>query len=204
MKMMTDEVKQDVGYVNSLVEAIIFASPEPVDAVGICEHIPKLSVESVAKIVEQLNSEYAANNRSFKIIEGAGGYRFTTLPEFGPVVKKLVMGGARVRLSRAGLETVSLIAYRQPISRAEMEVIRGVDVSGVLKMLLDRRLVRVQGRSSKSGRALLYETTDEFLRHFGLNSLDELPAPDETLLNGSGEVSPLPSENLNLTIKLDA
>jgi len=185
---------------SSLIEAIIFAAPEPVDAKAIAHLAPTMTLETIPAIVEKLNEDYAATDRSFRIIEGAGGYRFATLPEYGPVVRKLVMGGGRVRLSRAGLETVSLIAYRQPISRAEIEEIRGVDVSGVLKLLLDRRLIRIQGRSAKPGRALLYETTDDFLRHFGLYSLQDLPAPDEELLEKDGETGEDP---LSLKIHLD-
>lgn len=126
-------------------------------------------------MVEELNRVYEKNHHSFRIISGAGGYRFATLPEFGPWVKRLVMGSGRIRLSRASLETISVIAYRQPISRAEIEAIRGVDVSGVLRLLLDRRLIGIQGKSPGAGRALLYVTTQEFLRHLGLNSLEDLP-----------------------------
>jgi len=162
-----------------LVEALIFASPEPIDSMGISELISDLSNEDIPDVVEFLNKEYENQDRAFRIIDGAGGYRYSTLPEYSPWVKKLVVGAGRVRLSRAALETVSLIAYRQPISRSEVEAIRGVDVGGVLRMLGERKLIEISGRSSKPGKARLYVTTSKFLRHFGLNTLDDLPKPSE-------------------------
>lgn len=165
--------------VSRLVEALVFASPEPIEDNELARHIQGLSPDSVPGIINSLNQEYEAEKRAFRIIKGAGGYRFTTQPEFGEWVKKLVVGSGRIRLSRAALETVSMIAYRQPVSRVDIEAVRGVDVSGILRMLLERRLIRIVERSRGAGRALLYGTTPEFLRHFGLNSIDELPIPEE-------------------------
>jgi len=164
-----------------LIEALIFAAPEPVDDKELSDLIQGLESIDVPEAVEFLNREYENRNRAFRIISGAGGYRFATLPEFGPWVKKLIVGSGRLRLSRAALETVSLIAYRQPITRTDIEAIRGVDVSGVLRMLVDRKLIKIHCRSSKPGRALLYETTAEFLRHFGLKTLEDLPSPKELI-----------------------
>ncbi len=163
------------------MEALIFAAPEPIDAKGLSKAFESVSEEEVADYVKQLNYEYENQDHAFRIIHGAGGYRYATLPEYGRWVKRFVYGSGRIRLSRAALETVSLIAYRQPISRADIEAIRGVDVAGILRMLIERKLIQIKGRSSEHGRALLYVTTDEFLRHFGLNSLDDLPSPHELL-----------------------
>jgi len=162
-----------------LVEALIFASPEPINSQGISELISDITQVEIPGIVDMLNREYETQDRAFRIIDGAGGFRYTTLPEYSPWVKQLVVGAGRVRLSRAALESVSLIAYRQPITRSEVEAIRGVDVGGVLRMLSERKLIKVSGRSSKPGRARLYVTTAKFLHHFGLNSLDDLPKPSE-------------------------
>ncbi len=162
-----------------LVEALIFAAPEPVDDERLVQLIGTAPAEAVSAAVDALNGEYEREDRSFRIVRGAGGYRFVTLPEYSRWVRRLVVGSGRVRLSRAALETVSLIAYRQPVSRADIEAVRGVDVSGILHMLLERKLVRIVARSQSPGRPLLYGTTPEFLRYFGLNSLDELPRPGE-------------------------
>ncbi len=164
-----------------LVEALVFASPEPIEDIELAKYIPGLNPEYVPEIIASLNQEYDNESRAFRIIKGAGGYRFATQPEYGEWVKKLVVGSGRLRLSRAALETVSLIAYRQPISRIDIEAVRGVDVSGILKMLIERRLIKILERSKGAGRALLYGTTPEFLRHFGLNSIDELPRPEELI-----------------------
>ena len=167
------------SHFTNLVEALIFAAPEPIDEQSISQIIGCVNDGSIREAVERLNSEYERGGHAFRIISGAGGYRFATQPEYSPWVKRLVIGSGRVRLSRAALETVSLIAYRQPISRAEIETIRGVDVSGVLKLLLERRLVNVVGRGKGVGRPLLYSTTPEFLRHFGIDSLEDLPEFEE-------------------------
>jgi len=162
-----------------LVEALIFAAPEPVDEERLAEIITGVSREKVLSLIAELNRQYEATGRAFTIISGGGGFRFATLGEFSRYVRKLVVGLGRLRLSKAPLETVSLIAYRQPVSRSEIEAVRGVDVGGVLRLLLERRLIRVEGRGSGPGRPLLYGTTADFLCHFGLDSLDDLPKPDE-------------------------
>lgn len=162
-----------------MVEALIFAAPEPVDADRISQLIPDLTGGDVIRVVDSLNEIYDRTGRAFRIIRGGGGWRFATRSEFSPWVKRLAAGLARMRLTRPGLETLSLIAYRQPVTRAAVEAVRGVDVSGVLKLLLERKLIRVTGREPGSGRALLYGTTSEFLRYFGIDSLDDLPRPGE-------------------------
>lgn len=161
-----------------LVEALIFAAPEPLDAEAISRILEGVAPEDVTRFVAEINAEYELGGRPFFILDGAGGWRFASRPEYAAWVKR-VAGTGRLRLSRAALETVSLIAFRQPITRSEIEAIRGVDVGGVLKMLLERRLITVCGRAPGPGRSLQYATTDDFLRYFGLKSLDELPRPEE-------------------------
>ncbi|MBM3325603.1 MAG: SMC-Scp complex subunit ScpB [Calditrichaeota bacterium] len=162
-----------------IIEALIFAAPEPVNEERLAEIIGQTSSSEVSAAIDRLDAEYASQGRAFHIIRGGGGFRFATLPEYGRWVRKLVVGSGRVRLTRAALETLSLIAYRQPLTKSEIEDVRGVDSTGVLKMLLERRLVKISGRRSSAGRPLLYGTTVDFLKHFGLDSLDDLPKPAE-------------------------
>lgn len=169
---------------SQLVEALIFASPEPVSTARIAEVAADCSSSEVEDAVSELNSSYERENRAFHIVRAAGGYRFATRASFSPWVRKLLVGSGRVRLTRASLETLSLIAYRQPISRSEIESFRRVDVGGVLKMLLERRLIRIAGKAKTTGRPLLYGTTTEFLKHFGLDSLEDLP-PSEVKTPGT-------------------
>jgi segregation and condensation protein B len=165
--------------INQLVEALIFASPEPVSSRRLTEVIGEESEDSVIKAVRDLNEIYEKGGRSFHIVRGAGGYRFATRQAFGNWVRRLLSHQGRVRLSRAALETLSLIAYRQPISRSEIEGLRRVDADSVLRMLLEKRLVRIAGRGKSAGRPLLYGTTVEFLKHFGIESLNDLPQSSE-------------------------
>lgn len=162
-----------------ILESLIFAAPEPIDEKTILQIVDDLESDRIPALVDDLNAEYEETDRTFRIIRGAGGYRFVTQPGFSRWVKHLMTGAGRLKLSRPALETISIIAYRQPISRAEIENIRGVEVSGILRLLLERKLIQVAGRSPTSRRALLYGTTPEFLRHFGLESIDELPKVEE-------------------------
>ena len=139
-----------------IIEALIFASPYPINIERLAELSGISDPEQIKSGVDKLNRLYAASDRAFMVVVGGGGYRFATRPEFSRWIRKLVLGSGRLRLSRAALETISIIAYRQPISRAKIETVRGVDTGGILKMLLDRKLVQVRGRGSGAGRPLLY------------------------------------------------
>lgn len=165
--------------ISRLVEALIFAAPEPVDEDTLVEIINNVDRDRIPIYIEELNRHYEETGRAFHVIKGGGGYRFATRIEFSQWVKKLVVGSGRMRLSRAALESLSLIAYRQPVTRSDIEKVRGVEVGGILRMLLDRKLIKVAGHSESSGRALLYATTPGFLKYFGINSLDDLPQPEE-------------------------
>jgi segregation and condensation protein B len=131
--------------------------------------------------VQELNDEYERQGRGFEILTVAGGFQYFTKREFSGVLRKLFLERARARLSRAALETLAVVAFRGPVTRAEIDEIRGVDSGGVLRTLLDRHLVAVRGRAKVLGRPLLYETTPEFLKHFGLSDLSELPRDSELL-----------------------
>ena len=161
-----------------IVEALLFAADEPVSARRLAAMIDE-TTGSVADLVRDLNADYLREERAFHVQEVAGGYRLVTRPEFATWVADLRASDSSPRLSQAALETLSIVAYKQPVTRAELESIRGVTVDGVLKTLVERELVRITGREEGMGRPLLYGTTDYFLEYFGLPSLDALPRPDE-------------------------
>ncbi|HET6637947.1 MAG TPA: SMC-Scp complex subunit ScpB [Gemmatimonadota bacterium] len=162
-----------------ILEALLFAADEPLSARRIAGMIDEAAPGSVAELVRDLNADYLRENRAFHVQEIAGGYRLVTRPEFATWIAELRASDSSPRLSQAALETLSIVAYKQPVTRAELESIRGVTVEGVLKTLVDRELVRITGREEGMGRPLLYGTTDHFLEYFGLPSLDALPRPDE-------------------------
>lgn len=133
----------------------------------------------IHRVVERLNTDYTQTGRSFRIESVAGGYRLMTLPALAPVLAAFHRTAASSRLSRAAVETLSIIAYRQPITRAQLESIRGVGCGEVLRSLLERRLATIKGRAEELGRPILYGTTKEFLDAFGLSSLKDLPTAAE-------------------------
>lgn len=161
-----------------IVEAMIFAWDEPVAARKLAA-AAEITEKEVEQAIESLNRIYEQSRRAFRIQKIAGGYQFRTIGELGPYVQGLVKQVWAGRLSLASLETLAIIAYRQPISRPEIEKVRGVNVSGVLKTLLEKKLITVTGRAQVLGRPLLYGTTPQFLRHFGLDSLENLPRESE-------------------------
>ncbi len=133
----------------------------------------------IAQAVRDLNDHYDRTGRSFRIEMVAGGYRLVTRPEFAGVIAAFARSQQTPRLSRPALETLAIIAYRQPVTRAELEAIRGVSCGEVLKTLMERRLITIKGRAEEVGRPILYGTTQRFLEQFGLASLKDLPAPSE-------------------------
>lgn len=170
---MTDD------YQKQIVEALIFASDEPISENKIATIVEDLTPVKVKKIVEKLNSDYTKGKRAFFITTAAGGYRITTRQDLAPWIKKLFKGRIRPRLSQASLEALAIIVFKQPISRVEVDAIRGVNSGGVIKNLLERNLTSIAGRSSGPGKPLLYGTTKDFLRYLGINDLSELPKPKE-------------------------
>lgn len=157
-----------------VVEAILFASSEPLGASKIGVFLNDADGRDVRDIVTQLNNEYDGRGSAFRIEEIAGGFQMLTRPEFAEWVDKFSTIMRRSKLTQAGLETLALIAHRQPITRAEIEAIRGVQCGDVLRSLIEKRLVKIAGRKDVAGKPLLYATTRTFLEHFGLNSIDDL------------------------------
>jgi segregation and condensation protein B len=161
------------------VEAVLFASDAPLSAAEIARVDETLDEERVERLIAELKLEYEREGRAFGVFEIAGGYQLLTRPEYAPALERLDSVPVSSRLSTPALETLAIVAYRQPVGRAEVEEIRGVAAGGVLRTLQERGLVEVVGRGEGLGRPLLYGTTRGFLEHFGFRSLDELPRPGE-------------------------
>ena len=157
-----------------IVEALILSSSEPISAAKLAEIIPYCKPGHAKDLVNELNTEYAEQDRAFEIWEVAGGYQLRTRAEFSGYLQKLQKERA-LRLSQAALETLAIIAYRQPVTRAEIEDVRGVDAGAVVKTLLERHLIRIAGQREVPGRPMLYGTSRRFLEVFGLDDLKGLP-----------------------------
>lgn len=162
-------------------EAIIFAADEPVSAARIAEIIAEVrgqsnvAVDEVEAAVARLNEEYDTSDRALRIHEWGEGYRMATRTTLSPFVKSLFVGEQEKSLSRSLMETLAVVAYRQPVTRPEVDFIRGVNSDYAIRKLLEMDLVDVEGRAESLGRPLLYGTTSHFLEQFGLNTLDDLP-----------------------------
>jgi segregation and condensation protein B len=166
---MTDRQEQ-----RRIVEGLLLAAPEPLTAQRLGELVPGANASTVGELVRELNAEYVEQSRGFEISEVAGGWQLRTCPDLSEYLHAL-HPRRTVRLSRAALETLAVVAYKQPITRAEIEHVRGVDAGAVLRGLLERDLVRIAGHREIPGRPMLYATTRRFLEVFGLSALEELP-----------------------------
>ena len=162
----------------SAVEALLFSSDQPLTLALLADAL-ETPAEEITAVLQALGAEYSGRTAGVELREMAGGWVFTTAPEQNEWVVRMLRGKRKTRLSRAALETMAIIAYKQPVTKGEVEAIRGVDASGVLATLLERNLVTIKGRSTLVGRPLLYGSTDEFLNYFGLRDLAELPRPEE-------------------------
>ena len=162
-----------------IVEAVLFASDAPLTPGEIARADERLDEDQVEEALQMLKAEYEDAQRAFHLTEIAEGYQILTRPEFAPYLERFDNVPRANRLSGPSLETLAIIAYRQPIGRIEIEYIRGVNSSGVIRTLQDRSLIDIVGRGDGLGRPLLYGTTQHFQEHFGFTSLDDLPRPDE-------------------------
>ena len=170
----------------SIIEALVFASDEPLPAGEIVRAIKGIDGEDISITsddidvsVEQLNQRYEDNGLSFRIIKIANGYLFATGTEYAKYLGFISTEKSKRRLSQAALETLAIIAYKQPITKPELEMIRGVNSDYILNTLLEKNLINITGRTETIGRPLLYGTTDEFLKYFGLYKISDLPKPRE-------------------------
>lgn len=164
----------------SLIEAILFVSGEPI-TIDILKKVTEIPEKEIKEILNRLISEYKERNSGIFIAEIADGFQMMTAPEFSFYIKRLKNINQSNRLSQAALETLSIIAYKQPITKLEVDLIRGVNSDGAIKSLLDKRLIKIVGKKESPGRPFLYGTTKEFLHYFGLKNLSELP-PLENIL----------------------
>jgi len=160
--------------IRKIIEALLFASPEPLTQAKV-NGIFNPDTPNLKEVVLTLNEQYVHDDRAFEINQVAGGYQLVSRQEYEHFIRKMLSKSGRLALSSAALDSLAIIAYKQPIGRYEVEAIRGVDSSGVLKTLLNRNLIKIKGRDSGPGRPLLYQTTDKFLEHFGLNRLSDMP-----------------------------
>nr|MBP8976445.1 SMC-Scp complex subunit ScpB [Bacteroidota bacterium] len=184
----TEELKVPTT-LKALIEALIFAAKEPLSITQIRAIFQmdegnrgerrQIDLETIRRIVEELNNEYEKSDRPYRIVSIAGGYQFATRSEYAEWLGRLHKEQGRRKLSQSGVETLAIIAYKQPITKAEIEKIRGVNCDYVLKTLLEKEMIAITGRAETVGRPLLYGTTKEFLKHFGLNDVTGLPRPRE-------------------------
>lgn len=165
----------------NLVEAVLFSSPRPMPVNELKRLLPSRHKGGVRGIIACLNNKYMVGSHSFRIREVGGGFQFYLLPDYAVGVEKYFSVQRDRRLTPAGLETLAIVAYKQPITKGEIEQIRGVSVDGVIQTLLERKLIKPAGRANRIGRPLLYATTQKFLEYFGINSLEQLPKLSEVL-----------------------
>ena len=178
---------------SSVIEALLFSAPKPLSAKEIADvlrragdedelspnEFAKVREPEVAGALEELKIGYIEHGRGFQLVEKAEGWQLKTDPKYARWVRELFPASKPARLTSPALETLAIIAYRQPITRADVEAVRGVNIDAVLQTLMERGLVKISGRAEIPGRPLLYETTQFFLDHFGLRNLDELPNVEE-------------------------
>ncbi len=162
----------------SLIEALLFVSGEPL-SLGELKNVTELPEPDIKLLLDEMITEYKVREGGMLILEIADGYQMVTNPHYAQWIKKYKNTASAGKLSLPALETLAIIAYKQPIIKAELEQIRGVNSDGVIKTLLDRRLVKIMGRKEVPGKPLLYATTREFLQYFGLKDLTELPTISE-------------------------
>lgn len=169
---MTENLKE-------IIEALIFISVEPLTTEKMKEVLRDVSDEEIGQAVRELAALYESRNGAISIIQTAGGYVFSTKPEYDPYVRRLLQIERKKKLSPQALETLSSVAYHQPVTLSEISAIRGVDSTYALHTLLENKLIKIVGRKEAPGRPLLYRTTEKFLAYFGLNAIEDLPSEEE-------------------------
>ena len=165
----------DEAQAKRIIEAVLLVYGEPIPLKRLAEVLQVVQPGEIRQMVDALNAEYQASGRAFLIQEVAGGYHLVTDQQLAPWVRRALSSPRADAVSRSALETLAIVAYRQPITKADIDAIRGVDVTASLDTLVERRFVSITGRKESPGRPFLYGTTVEFLRHFGLKSLEALP-----------------------------
>jgi segregation and condensation protein B len=177
-----------------IIEALIFVSLDPIPLDKIKETLSDYPPAEVEQALQDLIQSTSSAERGITVIQSGGGYVFTTRPEFDPWVRRFLKIDRKSKLSSASLETLSVVAYHQPITLSEISALRNVDSSYTIKTLLEKKLIKITGRKKSPGNPLIYRTTERFLAYFGLNSLDELPTEEEIagILGEDKSVEPTP------------
>jgi segregation and condensation protein B len=188
----------DARELKAILEAVLFVSPEPVPVARLMSILGTVSKTEVVQALEILTNDLDQDGRGIQLVQVAGGYRLVTKQEYGLWLKRMDKAKAAQKLSRSALESLAIIAYKQPLVRSEIEEIRGVETSGVLRTLCERKLVRIVGRKDVPGRPIMYGTTKFFLEHFGLQDLTQLPPLREFKELGESEQALLPIEEESL------
>ena len=186
-----------------VIEAVLFVIGQPVALKRLSQLLPEVEPANVRALIQTLNAEYVGAGRAFHIQEVAGGYQIVTDQELAPWIRRALQSPKPDSVSTAALETLAIIAYRQPITKAEIETIRGVDVTASLETLVERRFVRIAGRKERPGRPFLYGTTAEFLRHFGLRSLEALPTVNFPTIKEPAAAEPQPQAQAPVAVASD-
>ncbi|MBP6963656.1 MAG: SMC-Scp complex subunit ScpB [Armatimonadetes bacterium] len=187
---MSEESSIPIEKLKAVLECMLFVSPQPLTVEHVAESL-QMDEGTVDRAIHELRLDYGG--RGLQIARIAGGYQMCTRPEYAEHVSRLLKP-ERIRLSRAALETSAIIAYRQPITQPEIEAIRGVNSDGVVKTLMERNLIRQIGRKESPGRPMLYSTTEEFLNHFGLSDLSQLPELEDVVLPEQPRSEDTPAE----------
>ncbi len=164
--------------IKNIIESLLFVAEDPLTIDSIKKVLDSTDSNAIRNVLNELSSEYEARKGGFFLREVAGGYQIRTLPEYSQWIKRLLRPNP-LRLSNAALETLAIVAYKQPVIRSDIEHLRGVDCGGILRMLLERKLIRVVGRKEIPGRPMIYTTTKKFLELFELKDLKDLPSPKE-------------------------
>lgn len=186
----------------SAIEALIFACEKPITTEQIKKVLGDLDAAAINRIIDELKHEYEAANRGIRLVEIAGGFQMVTNSNFAPFLKKLFKNRYSEKLSKPALESLAIIAYKQPLTKAEIESLRNVNVDGVMKSLLDKNLIRICGRKKIPGRPFVFGTTREFLEHFGLKSLADLPKMEDFTVmaqktqEAANEIEPIGPDDL--------
>jgi segregation and condensation protein B len=189
----------DARELKAILEAVLFVSPEPVPIARLMSILGTASKAEVVQALGTLAHDLDQEGRGIQLVQVAGGYRLVTKQEYGPWLKRMDKAKTAQKLSRSALESLAIVAYKQPLVRSEIEEIRGVETSGVLRTLCERKLVRIVGRKDVPGRPIMYGTTKFFLEHFGLQDLSQLPPLREFKELGDSEQALLPIEEFPVT-----
>ncbi len=179
VQKINDEEARDPERAKRILEALLFASNKPLMISEMRKVLKVLTPSQIGGLLSDLKADYARENHSFELIEIANGYEIATRKDYAPWLMKLELQKKMRQVTQSALETLAIMAYKQPITRAEIEELRGVDASGVVNTLMERNFIKIVGKKEVPGRPFLYGTTEKFLEHFGLKSIQDLPSIDE-------------------------